>query len=255
MATKIKKEILPSKFDKVKIGSPSYEVDLYDQSHEHIEEKIKEVGFKIIKDVATNAAIAVTQYTEKVISKECADDPLCIYKKLEKIVTDKTKKSFKTFAEWADFIPAKTLESLRDYVDDCTSIKERDKRNRAKNFVQHISKIPKSKGNFYRGLAFYEYSGFKKFMSKMKVGSTYTIECISSVSKNKAVAEGFADGGDGVLLHIKAKSVRYINDINDFDEEEGLLLKGTKLKVDKIIKCESEENNYRNYTEIFLTEI
>jgi hypothetical protein len=251
MATKIKKNILPSKFDKVKIGSPSYDVDLYDSNHEHVDEKIKEVGFKIIKDVATNAAIAVTQYTEKVISKECADDPLCIYKKLEKIVTDKAKKSFKTFAEWADFIPAKILESLKDYVDDNTFIKNQDKRDRAKTFVAHISRLPKSKGKFYRGLTFYSKSAFTKFMSKFKVNSIHKIDHISSVSKKKAVAEAFADAKNGVLLNIKAKSVRYINEINTFDEEEGLLLKGTKLKVDKIIKSD----NVYKYTEIFLTEV
>ena len=250
MATKIKKNILPSKFDKVKIGSPSYEVDLYDSNHEHIDEKIKEVGFKIINDVATNAAIAVTQYTEKVISKECADDPLCIYKKLEKIVTNKAKKSFRTFAEWADFIPTTTLESLKDYVDDNTSIKNKDKKDRAKTFISHVSRLPKSKGKFYRGLSFYSKSAFTKFMSKFKVNSIHKVDHISSVSKKKTVAEAFADGNNGVLLNIQAKSVRYINEINTFSEEEGLLLKGTKLKVDKIKKAD-----YGKYAEIFLTEV
>jgi hypothetical protein len=113
-----------------------------------------------------------------------------------------------------------------------------------KIIVTGASKLPMQKGKFYRGQGKRQY----KKSDIGKVMSPY--ESFKSVSKKRAVAENFLDASKkSQLLIIKAKTARDITSYsqgrgpNGENEEELLLLPGTRLRVDKIYPGES---NYFN---------
>lgn len=108
-------------------------------------------------------------------------------------------------------------------------------------FGKTLEKLPKFSGRVYRG------SRLKASdLSKLKVGSTYKIEKFSSSSVRMDVATDFTDPN----RHDPSKGERVIFAINDSgrkiprvymqlagsDEEEVILMRGDRYKVDEMVK-------------------
>lgn len=93
-------------------------------------------------------------------------------------------------------------------------------------FIQATSKLPASTLIVYRGT--------KKAKTQIKnIGQVIELTRISSTSASRNVAENFVQDQ---LLIIKAKSARSIAAYSVANEEEFILLPGTRLRVNKIYK-------------------
>jgi hypothetical protein len=240
--TPIKKiKYKPSEFDNAKIG----EIYYYSSLNSNIKSELKVIDgvrFCIIREKKTNCRIALGQCTKsKVLLKECASAPGDIEKRLSELIKEKhnPKYEYSSFYEWGDFISYEHYCRLINYVGcGSSSIKALDKQGAIEDFVATLKKMPTwDKTKFYRGMRFYDKTKHSDFIKGKKVGSLFKIDCITSVSASRKIAERFAcmHGGNSyykILMEIDCKNVKHVAS-NDY-EQEGLLLKGTKFVIKDI---------------------
>lgn len=231
----------PSEFDNAKIG----EIYYYSSLNSNIKSEFKVIDgvkFCIIRDKKTNCRIAFGQCTRnKVLLKECASNPGDIEKRLSELIKEKhdPKYKYSSFYEWGDFISYEHYCRLVNYVGcNYDSIKALDKQGAIEDFVDALKKMPTwDKTKFYRGMKFYDKTKHDNFIKGKKVGSLFKIDCITSVSASKQIAEKFACMHDDnsyykVLMEIDCKNVKHV--ASNSYEQEGLLLKGTKFAIKEI---------------------
>lgn len=231
----------PSGFDNIKIGEDYYYSSLNDKIKSEMK-VIDGVRFCIIHEKKTNCRLAFGQCSKcKVLLKECASSPGDIEKRLSELIKEKRNPEYEysSFYEWGDFISSEHYCRLSNYVGSgSSSIKALDKEGAIEDFVVALKKMPTwDKTKFYRGMRFYDKIKHSNFIKNKKIGSLFKIDCITSVSASKQIAEKFACMNSGgsyykVLMEIDCSNVKHV--ASNTYEQEGLLLKGTKFVIKDI---------------------
>lgn len=231
----------PSEFDNIKIGEDYY----YSSLNSNIKSELKVIDgvrFCIIREKKTNCCLVFGQCSKtKVLLKECTSSPGDIEKRLSELIKEKRNPEYEyaSFYEWGDFITHEHYCRLSNYVGSGSStIKALDKQGQIEDFVVALKKMPTwNRTKFYRGMRFYDKTKHSNFIKNKKVGSLFKIDCITSVSASKQIAERFACMSSGnnyykVFMEIDCKNVKHV--ASNTYEQEGLLLKGTKFVIKDI---------------------
>lgn len=115
-----------------------------------------------------------------------------------------------------------------------------------KGLDEAFSNTKLEKGTYYRGLQFLKKEDKEKYIEQLKKGD-FTDKGYSSTTKKLEVAKDFAEGKNGVVLKINGEGLNLSGE-TFYEEEEVLINRNSKFKVDKIY--EKEGVTYAELTQI-----